>query len=256
MRKRWKRSRQTPATPSGQWCGRPREMLESAAYRVLSRAAHLALSRIELELRYHGGKDNGCLPVTFEDFVAYGVNRDSIAPALRELQALGFVEITQHGRGGNAEHRAPNLFRLTYEPIKDAPPANEWKRFAVGADSNTDAEVIAKADHVARTARRNWNPMLVARMKKLAVEKQKPVRKTRIGPGAENQDRKPNFPDPENQDYRVSPETRTTIDTIGEGEPQMSTATNPPAANGHDPTPPPAPAFPSLLMRKAEGERL
>jgi len=90
----------------------------------------------------------------------------------------------------------------------------------------------------------------------IAVEKQKPVRKTRIGPGAENQDRKPNFPDPENQDYRVSPETRTTIDTIGEGEPQMSTATNPPAANGHDPTPPPAPAFPSLLMRKAEGERL
>jgi hypothetical protein len=59
MSRRWKRNRQTPATPSGQWCGRPREMLESAAYRVLSRAGHQVLSRIELELRYHAGKENG-----------------------------------------------------------------------------------------------------------------------------------------------------------------------------------------------------
>jgi hypothetical protein len=29
------------------------------------------LSRIELELCYHGGNDNGQLPVTFEDFVEY-----------------------------------------------------------------------------------------------------------------------------------------------------------------------------------------
>jgi len=30
--------------------------------------------------------------------------------------ALGFVEITEHGRAGNAEHRTPNKFRLTHMP--------------------------------------------------------------------------------------------------------------------------------------------
>src|SRR5690349_1943287 len=102
MSRRWKRSRLAPETPSGQWCGRPREMLESAAYRVLSRAAHLALSRIELELRYHGGKENGRLIVTYDQFERYSLDRGAIAPGLRELEALGFIETTQHGRGGNA----------------------------------------------------------------------------------------------------------------------------------------------------------
>jgi len=48
-------------------------MLESPAYRVLSRAAHLVISRIEVELGHHGGNDNGKLPVTVNQFVEYGV---------------------------------------------------------------------------------------------------------------------------------------------------------------------------------------
>jgi hypothetical protein len=116
MNRKWKRDRRAPETPSGQFCTRPREMMESAAYRVLSRAAHQVLSRIELELRYHAAKNNGRLIVTYEQFESYGLDRGSIAPALRELEALGFIEITQHGRGGNAEFRVPNWFRLTYEP--------------------------------------------------------------------------------------------------------------------------------------------
>ena len=43
-------------------------MLESPAYRALSLSAHRLLSRIEVELAHHGGKDNGKLPVTFKDF--------------------------------------------------------------------------------------------------------------------------------------------------------------------------------------------
>ena len=75
MSRKWKRSRTAPETPSGQFCIRPREMLESAAYRVLSRAAHMVLSRIELENRYHGGKGNGHLIVTYDQFEQYGVDR-------------------------------------------------------------------------------------------------------------------------------------------------------------------------------------
>jgi Pyridoxamine 5'-phosphate oxidase like len=39
-----------------QWSARRREMLESPAYRVLSQSAHRAISRLELELCYHGGR--------------------------------------------------------------------------------------------------------------------------------------------------------------------------------------------------------
>jgi hypothetical protein len=166
--KKWKRSRQAPETPSGQWCSRPREMMESAAYRVLSRAAHLALSRIELENRYHAGKENGRLPVTYEQFERYGLDRASIAPALRELEALGFVEITQHGRGGNAEYRSPNLFRLSYEPDHNGKLTNDWKRFPAHVDRDTDAKMLAEADHAARLARRNQDQAAVDRAKRLA----------------------------------------------------------------------------------------
>jgi hypothetical protein len=159
-------------------------------------------------------------PVTFENFVAYGIDRGGIAPALREVQALGFAEITQHGRGGNAEYRLPNLFRLTYEPTKkDVAPTNEWKRFAAGADHAADTKMMAEAAKVAELARKNQNLMLVARMKKLAAKNRKPVRKTHTGTGAENQHRKPKFTGAENPHYGVSRETHTTLDTLGRGRP-------------------------------------
>jgi hypothetical protein len=94
---------------TGQWSARPIELMESHAYRVLSRAAHLVMSRIEIELRRHGGRDNGRLPVTFDDFVLYGLHRHAIAPAIRELEAVGIIRVTERGRAGNAEFRSPNL---------------------------------------------------------------------------------------------------------------------------------------------------
>src|SRR5262245_32356956 len=99
---------------SGQFSALLIEMLESPARQVLSLAARRILDRIEIELAHHGGNDNGMLPITYEDLIAYGVDRDCIPPALREIEALGFAEVTEHGRGGNAEQRRPNLLRLTY----------------------------------------------------------------------------------------------------------------------------------------------
>ena len=111
----------------GKFSPRLIEMLESSAYRALSRAAHQVLARIEIEHANHGGKDNGSLPVTFDQFVAYGIHRRMIAPAIRELVALGFLEITQQGRAGNGEWRRPNMFRLTYRDT-DVSATNEWRR--------------------------------------------------------------------------------------------------------------------------------
>jgi hypothetical protein len=88
--------------------------LRSPAYCVLSLSARRLLDRMEIELADHGGTDNGKLPVTYDDFERYGIHRHAIGPAIRELVALGFVEITEVGRAGNAEWRKPNVFRLTY----------------------------------------------------------------------------------------------------------------------------------------------
>jgi hypothetical protein len=105
-----------------QFAWRTIRMLRSAPYRMLSLSARRCLDRIEIELARHGGQDNGKLPVTFANFEDYGVRRHSITPALRELKALGFIDM-KPGRGGNGEFRQTNLFRLTHREFGHYAPA-------------------------------------------------------------------------------------------------------------------------------------
>jgi hypothetical protein len=116
---------------ASQFGSRPLELMESPALRILSRAAHLALMRVEIELRHHGGRDNGKLPVTKQNFVDFGIHPRMIAPALRELEALGIIRITQRGRGGSAEFHQPNHFLLNFMcgavDTRDE-ITNAWKR--------------------------------------------------------------------------------------------------------------------------------
>ena len=79
---------------AGQFSARTIAMLENPAYCVLSLGAHRVLTRIEIEHARHGGNVNGRLPVTYSDFVNYGLDRHAVAPAIRELCALGFIQIT------------------------------------------------------------------------------------------------------------------------------------------------------------------
>jgi hypothetical protein len=103
-------------------------MLESPAYRALSFSGRRVLDVIEIELAQHAGKDNGKLPVTFRDFVAYGLHWNGIAPAIRETVSLGFVKVTRPGRAGNGASRIPNLFRLTYRHSDREEPTHDWRR--------------------------------------------------------------------------------------------------------------------------------
>lgn len=142
---------------NGQFSPRLAEMLESPAYRVLSRSGHMVISRVEIELACHGGNDNGKLPVTTDDFVEYGMHRSSVAPAIREVEALGFVRV-KRGRGGNAEYRSPNLFFLTFAQARDShknPPTHDWRRI------NT----LHEAETIARRARSSKNPAAIAQGK-------------------------------------------------------------------------------------------
>ena len=113
------------------------------------------LARIEIEHAHHGGAENGALPVTYDHFVEYGVHRHSIAPAIRELGALGFIEVTRRGCAGNADCRQPSLYRLTYRNAKGeaGDGTHEWKRVAtiqqaeaLAMRARSDADVRAVAN--------------------------------------------------------------------------------------------------------------
>jgi hypothetical protein len=153
-RRPWKQSIDGPFAP------RRIEMLESPAYRVLSLWGHMVISRLEIELKNHGGADNGKLPVTFKQFVEYGVPRRRIAPAIRETAALGFQEVTRKGRAGNAEFRASNWFRLTFRHMDRASPTDEWKRIDTMEQAKAIAEMARKAGKSARLKKQNSSPTI------------------------------------------------------------------------------------------------
>jgi hypothetical protein len=127
-------------TMQGQYAPRLIEMIKSPAYRVLSLSARRVMDRIEVEFASHGGTENGRLPVTFDDFERFGIHRHAIAPAVRELAMLGFLEVTERGRAGNAKFRTPNRFRITYRYTDDAPSTDEWRRV------KTDEQALALAE--------------------------------------------------------------------------------------------------------------
>jgi hypothetical protein len=119
---------------SAQWSSRPIDMQKSAAYRVLNKAEHMMLDRIEIELASHGGNDNGALPVTFSDFEEYGIRRALISPSRRALVKLGFITFTQ-GRHSSPTLQDPNLFGVTYKVFikgREAKPTNAWRRLPDG----------------------------------------------------------------------------------------------------------------------------
>jgi len=157
-----------------QFCIRPIEMLESPVYQVLSRAAHQVLSRIEIEHAHHGGNDNGRLPVTYGNFEAYGLHERMIAPAIRELEALGFIEVTQRGCGGNAAFRQPSLYRITYRHAHDAEGdgTHEWRAI----------KTVEHAEEVARQARLDADPLAIKRGKnKIPPTQSEPFRLHKVG---------------------------------------------------------------------------
>jgi hypothetical protein len=131
------------------------EMLSSPAWRVLSLSARRALDRVAMELAHHGGHIGGGLPVTFADFQDYGIERHAIAPAIREVVALGFLRILRPGRAGNAEFRRATLYRPTYLQIIEGEPTDELRRIT----SLAEAKAKAKEARAAQSPRRNKTPV-------------------------------------------------------------------------------------------------
>jgi hypothetical protein len=131
-------------------------MLESPAYRALSLSAHKVISRLEIELAHHGGNDNGKLPCTYLDFIEYGINKDCIAPAIRESIALGFIKCTRQGHGGNADCREESWYLLTFAHARggrQSPPTHDWRRIKTFEEALQIAKA-ARADKSASAIKR------------------------------------------------------------------------------------------------------
>ena len=120
--------------------------------------------------------------------VEFGIGRqDSIAAGIREVCALGFIELTRRGRAGNGEHRTPNLFRLTYRPAGGAAPTNEWRRIAT----------VEEAERIACEARDATQKNGPGKNSFLGAEiNTDPGVKTTPITGAENNTDRPNSPVP------------------------------------------------------------
>jgi hypothetical protein len=193
------------------FASRPVELIAGPAMRVLSRAAHLVLLRIELELRSHAGHGNGRLIVTKEQFVEFGIHQDAIAPALREMSALGIIVVTVPGRAGNAEHRQPNKFLLNYMcGAIDAQEqiTNTWKRF----------KTVEEAEEVASAARKAKDQCKLAYGRRTAQKQNisqtwKPCPK----PDMETMSETAKFSDMETMSTGPDTETMSTIDISGGG---------------------------------------
>src|SRR5271163_1494942 len=131
-------------------------MIRSPAYRALSLSGHKILSRLEIELADHGGdkgRENGNLIVTYSNFEAYSMDRHAIGPAISEVVALGFVEVTEAGCAGNENFRRPNKFRLTYRHANGQNPTDEWE----AVPTIEAAEAIAS--NARGQARKNRSPV-------------------------------------------------------------------------------------------------
>lgn len=138
-----KKDRKANSPPQGErWIPLTLSMIESPAWRHLSRAGRLIIDRLCAEHMAHGGHDNGRLPTTFDDFAKFGLRRNSILPAIQECEALGFIERVEIGRRayGVVPGRA-SLYRLTFLGRTDrnggGEATNEWKRIASREDAVT-----------------------------------------------------------------------------------------------------------------------
>jgi hypothetical protein len=110
------------------WVWLTREMIESEAWRSLSRAARLVVDRLMIEHMLHAGTENGSLVVTYVDFVKFGIRRESLPAAIAEAVAKGWIIITEKGRPSVGPDRWPTHYALGWLPLHDGAAAlNKWK---------------------------------------------------------------------------------------------------------------------------------
>jgi hypothetical protein len=122
-------------------------MLDSTAYWALKPIEVRILQVIEIEHLRHGGVENRRLIVTRRQFEKRGIHKDAIAPSIRALKALGFIDLDR-GAAGVGDQAQAHRFRLTYVQPN---PTDEWRKFhdpdmarAVAETARKSADIRAR----------------------------------------------------------------------------------------------------------------
>jgi hypothetical protein len=118
--------------------------------------AEQMLLALEIECLRHGGKNNGKIIHTYDDFERDGIRRMSVNRVIKLLVQSGVIK-KKSGRPGVDGYERPNLFELTYWPTwsrkRWIPATNEWlKQRANGA-----ANQKSRSGQNATTARSGQN---------------------------------------------------------------------------------------------------
>ena len=105
-----------------------RSMLASDAWRALSPRAVKLLSCLEYASMSTKGNQNGRLPISYAEFIAWGVGqRAAVSAAIKETVQAGFLEVTVRGRMVGRKPRR-SLYHLTYLPTADRPATDDWRQ--------------------------------------------------------------------------------------------------------------------------------
>jgi DNA-binding HxlR family transcriptional regulator len=129
IRDRRVRSRTGP--PDEPWAFMALSLMESDAFRSLSINARRALDRLVIEHFNHNRIENGNLRVSARQFHEWGVTKDCLTAAVRELEEKGLLA-TERGEAKGVL-MPPFVYRLTFYATLDDPPSNEWRAWVSNA---------------------------------------------------------------------------------------------------------------------------
>ena len=104
------------------------EVLESNAWQSLSINARRVIDRLVCEHFRHNRLENGNLRVSARQFHVWGVTKDCLTPAIRELEERGLIEVSPGEATGAL--RPPLLYRLTFYGTLEMPATNDWRNWA------------------------------------------------------------------------------------------------------------------------------
>jgi DNA-binding HxlR family transcriptional regulator len=130
-----KRQRSRIGPPKEPWVFIPLEVLESEAFRSLSINARRACDRLIIENGRHSRLENGALRVSARQFHDWGVTKDCLTPAIRELEARGLIEVSPGEATGAL--RPPHIYRLTFYGTLEKPATDEWRNWTSQQWPNT-----------------------------------------------------------------------------------------------------------------------
>ena len=109
------------------WAWLTRELLSSDAWQTLSINERRVIDRLLIEHMNHAGTMNGRLRVSHRQFIAWGVTKNAVAPAIHGLDRRGLARVTSAETDGSI--RGYYMYRLTFLPADYKAPTNEWRAF-------------------------------------------------------------------------------------------------------------------------------